>query len=301
MALGVDTANAIRRRIEQRADQAWAVAAHRIRPGTWPKVPGAEPAFGIVTVNASTTRSLKLMLLTLVDGDDLDSLRQVVVVDNGSRDGGLPFLRALARQVARVELVELRHFLNHARGLRAGERVLTPEAGIVLFCDPDVVWRNPATLRALGAALSDHDAAIAGEPRPPVAGRPANPNIQASFLAVRRDVLHRRDVPPPVNHGAPTVWLQDGVVRAGLPIARFPSNHGGYVLHRGRTAVAAARTMTPQRSYATARTRRPHYMHVPDGAAIWAATEERYAALLHPDAEGQLLAHLAERLAPLDP
>jgi hypothetical protein len=79
-------------------------------------------------------------------------------------------------------------------------------------------------------------------------------------------------------------------------VVQFPSNHGGYILHRGRTAVAATRDYTPRRSYATAATRSPHYMGVPDGAAIWAEIEQRHAGLLEPDAETRLLDVLGERL-----
>ena len=247
-------------------------------------------------MTASTTRYLKLMLLTLVEQRGLDGLTQVVVVDNGSRDGGRQFLGTLAREVPRVALVRHRSFLNHARGLRAGERALDPTANVVLFCDPDVVWRNAETLHDLTAAMLAHDAVVAGEARGRADAGQSNPDIQASFLAVRRDVLHRRDVRPPVNHGSPTRWLQGDVVRAGLPVVHFPSNHGGYVLHRGRTAVAATREFTPRRSYATARSRTAHFMQVPDGAAIWDAIETRHADLLTPEAEPVLIAMLAERL-----
>jgi hypothetical protein len=115
---------------------------------------------------------------------------------------------------------------------------------------------------------------------------------------VRRDVLHRRDVRPPVNHGSPMLWLQGDAVRAGLPVVHFPSNHGGHILHRGRSAVAAARAYTPWHAYATAPNHQAHFMGVPDGAAIWAAVEDRYANLLAPDAEADLVALLAERLNP---
>ena len=263
-----------------------------MRRGTTPRFDG-DPRFAIVTVNASTTRYLELMLLTLSEQHHLDDfLREIVVVDNGSRDGGLGFLRALARRVECLRLVELRTFRNHGRGMRAGVRALTTDANVVLFCDPDVVWRNPDTLLDLAAVMSVHGSGIAGEPR----GRGRNPDIQASFLAVRRDVLDRRDVRPPVNHGSPLLWLQADVVSAGLTVLQFPSNHGGYILHRGRTAVAATRQYTPGRSYATAATHFPHYMGVPDGETIWAEIEARHAAMLEPEAESQLIDRLASRL-----
>jgi len=289
----LDRLNAARRHTEQRIDQAWVVTSARLkRRGTIPRFDG-DPRFAIVTVNASTTRYLKLMLITLSEQHHLeDFLREIVVVDNDSRDGGPPFLYALAQRVECLRLVELRTFRNHARGMRAGVRTLTSDANVVLFCDPDVVWRNPDTLLDLAAVMTVHGAGIAGEPR----GQGRNPDIQASFLAVRRDLLDRHDVRPPVNHGSPLLWLQADVVKAGLTVVQFPSNHGGYILHRGRTAVAATREYTPGRSYATAATHFPHFMGVPDGAAIWAEIEARHAGLLEPDAEPELLDRLASRL-----
>jgi len=288
----LDRWNKARRHTEQRLDQAWALTAARVKPtGRVPRFDG-DPRFGVVTVNASTTRYVKLMLLTLSEQQHVaDLLREIVIVDNDSRDRGVAFLRPLADRVESIRLVQLRTFRNHARGMRAGLRALTRDANLVLFCDPDVVWRNPETLLDLAAVMTAHGAAIAGEPR----GGHANPNVQASFLAVRRDVLDRRDVRPPVNHGSPLLWLQGDVVKAGLTVMQFPSNHGGYILHRGRTAVAATREFTPHRSYATAATRFPHYMGVPGGETIWAEIEARHAALLEPESEPQLLDLLAER------
>ena len=75
----------------------------------------------------------------------------------------------------------------------------------------------------------------------------------------------------------------------------FPSNLGGYILHRGRSAVAATRRFNPRASYATAVTNAPHFMGVADGPEIWAEVEDQWSALLTPDREDDLVAHLAER------
>ena len=289
----MDRINAARRHMEQRLDQAWALTAARVRRRGDIAAFDGEPRLAIVTVNASTTRYTKLMLLTLSEQQGLELLSEIVLVDNGSRDGGVPFLRALTQRVDRVRLVELHSFKNHARGMRAGVRHLTTDANVVLFCDPDVVWRNPETLLDLAAVTVAHDGAVVGEPR---GANPTNPDIQASFLAVRRDVLARRDVRPPVNHGWPLLWLQADVVKAGLTVVQFPSNHGGYILHRGRTAVAATREYRQRSSYASATSRSPHYMGVLDGAAIWTDIEQRHAALLEASAEPRLLDLLADRL-----
>src|SRR5262249_28249265 len=187
----------------------------------------------------------KLMLLTLTEQDALSRVHRIVIVDNRSRDGGVPFLRALARRVGRVDLTEHRHFLNHARGMRSCVATLdridrgepaVPPANLLLFCDPDVVFLNPATLRDLGDAVVEENAAFAGELRRP----PPDLDVQASFFVVQRDTYQRGDIVPLVNHGSPALWMQRSIWRAGLPVVDFPSNYGGYILHRGRSAVEAA-------------------------------------------------------------
>jgi hypothetical protein len=261
----------------------------------------------LITVNYSTTRFLKLMLCTLGQQSHLTYLHRIIIVDNGSVDGGIPFLEALAARVPRVHLIERRHFLNHAAGMRCGMRLLTrlegadprdDRASILLFCDPDVVFRNPATLHDLSTTMTKHSAAFAGEAR---RAPPGHPDVQASFFAVRRDVMARRQVEPLVNHGSPAYGMQASIRRAGLTIVDFPSNHGGYVLHRGRSAVAAGATYGVGGWSVALTNREPHFMGVPDGARIWAEVEEEWASLLEPSAEGALLEHLADRFAIIGP
>ena len=137
-------------------------------------------------------------------------------------------------------------------------------------------------MHELAATVVSADAALVGEWR----GDRDDPDIQASFLAVRSDAYARPDVVPPVHHGSPTRWMQRSIARAGdLTVADFASNQGGFVLHRGRSAVASSTA--------------PHYMGVPDGAGIWAAVEARLAPLLEADAEPELLDVLVERFEDL--
>ena len=141
-----------------------------------------------------------------------------------------------------MELVERHHLLDHAHGLRAGIARLravehdleaSERCNVYLFCDPDVIFRSADALRELGTTIVVADAALAGEWR----GRRDDPDIQASFVAVRSDVYSRPDVIPPVHHGSPTRWMQRSIASVGdLVVAQFASNHGGFVLHRGRSA-----------------------------------------------------------------
>ena len=87
-----------RRQIEERVDQAWTMSWHKFKRKRMGPPFDGEPRFALITVNYSTTRYLKLMLLTLAEQSSLKLLKRIILVDNGSRDGGSSFLRELAER-----------------------------------------------------------------------------------------------------------------------------------------------------------------------------------------------------------
>ena len=264
--------------------------------------PDAEPRLALITVNFSTTTYLKLMLATLAEQRALALVQQLIVVDNASRDGGRPFLRALADRAARVDLVERRRFLSHAHGMRAGVAALRrrehalPDAERtthLLFVDTDVIWRSADALLDLTSAAVATDAALAGEIR--LHGPNPHPDIQASLFLVRRDVFDDPATPPLLNCGSPAYRLQRAVIDRGDTVVDVPTNRNGLTLHRGRAGVTAA-AAHPRHPYAHATTRDPSFMGVRGGAAIWAEAEATSAPWLGADGEPALLDLLADRL-----
>ena len=152
------------------------------------------------------------MLLTLTEQSSLQLLKRIILVDNCSRDGGSSFLRELAERINLISVVHNRWFLNHARGMRRGLRLLdmveadaaaTTSANIVLSCDADVVFRRRDTLPNWRVFVEE-DAALAGELRKHLY---PYPEALASFIAVRRDCYSRKDIAPWVNHGSPAYWM----------------------------------------------------------------------------------------------
>lgn len=291
----------VRRHLEERIDQAWALAWSQIKRRRTPEPFDGDPRFALITVNRSTTRYLKLMLLTLAEQSALRSLKRIIIVDNDSRDGGDRFLHDLAARIERVSVLRNRFFLSHARGMRRGLDHLDAldasvaeeeRANIVISCDTDVIFRRIDTLAELGKLFVEEQAALAGELRNFLF---PYPEAQASFIAVRRDCYSRRDIAPWVNHGSPSYWMQRSIWRAGLPVIHFPSNYGGFILHRGRAGVAAASAFSPFSSYASIDDNQAHYMGVPDGAEIWGEVEARWAELLSPENEDRLLEHFAQK------
>ena len=283
-----------------RLDQVWAVSRKRLG-----RVPGVgafdgDPRFALLTVNFSTTRYLKLMLLTLSEQEELGLLSRIVIADNRSRDGGRPFLRGLSERVDQLHVVENRLFLNHARGMRRAlvelDRVeaglpAAERSNLLLFCDTDVVFLSSQVLLDLAASMVGHEAAFAGELR---RSQLQYPEAQASFFVVRRDVHARRDIRPWVYDGFPAYWMQRSIWRAGLTVVDFPSNYGGHILHRGRAGVEAAAGFSPRHSYARVESRGRHFMGVPGGAQVWDASEARHERLLQVESEPELIDHLTE-------
>lgn len=293
--------NTLRRHLHQYADQAIALTFKRLKPFKKGLPFDGKPRFALITVNFSTTYYLKLMLLTLADQNRLDLLNQIIIIDNDSKDGGLPFLRRLAASVDLVELVENHLFCSHARGLRKGvsalnklESTLSPDkrSNLLMICDTDIIFRNKETLSSLNRIFEDEKNVFAGELRHHLY---PYPEAQASFFVVRRDCYERTDIAPFVNHGAPAYWMQRSLWKANLNLYDFPSNEGGYILHRGRSGVAASKAHIPYGEYATVSNREPHYMGIENGAQIWEAVERKHADLLEMSNEDKLIAYLKKR------
>jgi hypothetical protein len=148
----------------------------------------------------------------------------------------------------------------------------------------------------MAAAARSTNAALVGEVR---AGANAQPDIQASFFLVRRDVLARRDIAPLVHDGAPAYRMQRSIWDAGHSVVNLPTNHGALILHRGRAGVEAAARHHPRHEYARVTITTPHFMGVPDGQRIWAEIEAEHAALLEPPSEGELIEVLTRRFETL--
>jgi len=115
-----DRFNSLRRHLAMLGDRAFVLLRHRLLPSPVVEPFDGNPRFALITVNSSTTRFLKLMLLTLSEQRALSLVPRLIVVDNDSGDGGLPFIRRLASCIPRVHLLENRRFPTYARGMRLG-------------------------------------------------------------------------------------------------------------------------------------------------------------------------------------
>ena len=81
-----------------------------------------------------------------------------------------------------------------------------------------------------------------------------------------------------------------------LKLHDFRSDFGGYILHRGRSGVAAAKEFYPFNSFAKVSNNQAHFMGVENGKAIWDAVEIKYTELLKKKNEGELIEFLSHKL-----
>ena len=295
--------NRLRRRGAQLFDQA-RVGVGRLRGEKRLDVPwDGAPRIALLCVNFHTTDYLKLMLLSLARQAHLELLQRVIIVDNGSAPGDAVFLQALADPGSRITVVRNRKHRCQAGGMRRGRAELDrldrdqPEAvraNLLLFCDPDVLFLRRDALQAVAACFGDPGVSHAGEMRTHL--RPL-PEAQASFLAVRRDWAAKPSVSPWVNHGSPAWWLQRDLQRQGGKGCHFLANADGYILHRGRSAVAATKTAEPGHAYATAANAAPHFMGVPGGARVWEEQSATYDDWLAPGKEAAAARRITHALA----
>ena len=295
----INKLNTIKRYIGQKIDQLLAVFWKRMRPLNQVVFDG-EARFALVTVNFSTTYYLKLMLLTLCEQNDLDRISKIIIVDNNSKDGGIEFLQNLSDSIEKIELIKNNVVCTHARGVRVGVDYLDKlesknekKSNVLMVCDTDIIFRNKETLYDLTSIFESSDAAFAGELR---YSDTVCPQAQASFLCIRRDVYARKDIKPFVNHGSPAYWMQKSLWDADLHLHDFHSNFGGYILHRGRTGVAAAKEHHRLSSFAKTSNNQAHYMSVENGEQIWKKIEKCYTHLLKKDNETELIELLSKFL-----
>lgn len=256
--------------------------------------------FALITVNFSTTYYLKLMLLTLSEQYQLNKISRIVITDNDSRDGGPGFLNRLQQEISCIHFTSNHFVRTHARGLRKGiallnqlEKHLPPDqqSNVLMVCDTDIIFRNPQTLNELSDIFNSGHFHFAGELR---YSDNRCPQAQASFLNIRRDIYARQDILPFVHHGSPAYPMQKSLWNAGLKLKDFRSNFGGYILHRGRSGVAAASHYYPASSYSGEDNQKPHYMAVENGEAIWKQAENKYSDLLQAENEDKLILYLKE-------
>jgi hypothetical protein len=243
----------------------------------WPDAPEvAAGRVAVVTVSYNTrerTAFLLWSLRTIVRWPELE----IVVVDNGSRDGSAQML-AEAERRGLCTLLANPGNRQHGPGLNQGISHLAARPGPhpewIWVLDSDVVATRPDVLSGAVGAAREHSAALVGEPQ----HDEWHPDGRFGLYALLIDpaAVWREHVGPFTDGGDPSLELLTSAVREGIPTASFPFTVAGHVIHLGRGSLAAVHEAGERDHplYAWAETHHAaHYAEV-------AGAEQRYAALL---------------------
>jgi glycosyltransferase involved in cell wall biosynthesis len=244
----------------------------------WPDAAGADPRrVAVVTVSYNTRELTGLLLWSLrriVDWPDLE----IVVVDNGSRDGSAELLAEAERGGVCVLLANDAN-RQHGPGLNQGISWLAtrpgPRPAWLWILDSDAVAaRGDVLAAALAAAAASGPAAIVGEPQWDRWHQVDRFGLYSLLLDPAR--AWRPETGTFTDGGDPAFELLAAATRLGLRQASFPFTAGGYLIHRGRGSLAAVHTAGdeahPLYEWAAGH-HEPHFGGVP-------RADQRYAALL---------------------
>jgi glycosyltransferase involved in cell wall biosynthesis len=202
---------------------------------------------------------------------------EIVVVDNGSRDGSAQLL-AEAERDGVCTLLANDGNRHHGPGLNQGISYLASRLGPrpewIWILDSDVVAAGPDALSAAIATARRHSAAVVGEPQ----RDQWHPDGRFGMYSLLLDpaVAWQERAGPFADGGDPSRGLLVSAARLGISMAPFPYTAGGYVIHRGRGSLAAVHA---DRDYS-----HPFYEwakdhHAPHFAGVPGA-DQRYHALL---------------------
>lgn len=243
----------------------------------WPEAPNVTEGQVAVVTASYNTRELTAFLLwslrTIVQWPRLE----IVVVDNGSRDGSAELLAEaerrgwctlLANPVNRHHGPALNQAVSH---LAAGPG---PHPEWIWVLDSDVVATRPDVLAAAVGTAQDSAAAVVGEPQRD-RWHPEGHFGLFSLLIDPAQLWHER-IGAFTDDGDPVLDLLTSAARHRLPMAPFPFAAEGHVIHRGRGTLAAVHEAQERDHplYAWAETHHAaHFAEVP-------GADRRYAELL---------------------
>jgi glycosyltransferase involved in cell wall biosynthesis len=224
------------------------------------------------------TRELTAFLLwslrTIVSWPELE----IVVVDNGSRDGSAQLL-AEAEAGGVCTLLANHGNRHHGPGLNQGISYLATRPGPrpqwIWILDSDVVAARPDALSAAVTVAREHSAALVGESQ----HDQWHPDGRFGMYSLLMDpaMAWQEQTGPFASGGDPSLGLLVSAVRLGIPMAPFPFTAEGHVIHRGRGSLAAVHASGdrthPDYEWA-ADHHAPHFAGVP-------GADRRYQVLLH--------------------
>lgn len=217
---------------------------HETRHHPWPietdpvKTPGAT---AIVVVSYNTQELVTQLIWTIHRALGPDGFARILVVDNASTDGSREILRALAEE-GLIDLIALDRNIYHGPALNAAFDHLArtcdeggPPIDAVWVLDSDCVVLRPDVLSVATAAMTETNAAIAGQP---IWDEWNGGTFGLHSLLIDPAQVWRHPIVPFEEHGEPSKHLQESVIAAGLTMTPFPFTADRHIVHLGRGTLA---------------------------------------------------------------
>jgi glycosyltransferase involved in cell wall biosynthesis len=243
----------------------------------WPGAPEASrERVAVVSVSYNTQELTGFLLWSLHRIVKWPGL-EIVIVDNGSRDGSAELL-AEAGRAGVCALLANDVNRQHGPGLNQGISWLASRPGPlpawIWILDSDVIAARPDVLSAALAAAQSGSAALVGEPQWDQWHQVERFGLYSLILDPAQ--VWRPGIGPFTDGGDPSFELLSSAARSGLRPAAFPFTGEGYVIHRGRSSLAAV--------FAAGDRSHPHYdwatgHHAPHFGEVPGA-DQRYGAFL---------------------
>ena len=253
-------------------------------PVWWPLPTSVESPSGVVVASVNyNTKNLIALLLWSLHRFLGDELRSIVVVDNGSSDGSVELLRAAA-DAGLCELIinqENRHHgpaLSQAISyLACSQQSSTDTRPWLWLLDSDcVIAREDAATNAVVAAVKAN-AALVGE----AYWNRWNEIYQFSGFSLLLDpaAVWREEIGAIPDGGDPIGEFEKSCHEQGISPLSFPFTKDGYLIHRGRSTLAAVhrRGEATNPLYEWAQTHHePHFQEVPIAQARYSELVEEF-------------------------
>jgi glycosyltransferase involved in cell wall biosynthesis len=264
----------VRRKILALMGQTFRVAGDVV---WWPAESGADRDDVAVVTVSYNTRELTAFLLWSLHRIVNWPYLEIVVVDNGSRDGSAELL-AEATQAGVCTLLANHVNRHHGPGLNQGISWLASRPGPlpawIWILDSDVVAARPDALAAALAVARARCAALVGEPQWDRWHQAERFGLYS--LLMDPALVWQQPAGSFTDGGDPSFDLLTSAARLGIRVAAFPFTAGGHVIHRGRGSLASV--------YAAGERTHPLYEwaaghHDPHFGEV-AGADQRYDALL---------------------
>ena len=218
---------------------------HGTRIYSWPdnkKQSKSSQTTAIVVINYNTKQLIIQLIWSLYNFLKPADFVKLMIVDNDSSDGSQQVLRKLSEEKM-ISYIENKKNLYHGPALNQAFDALSKaqqdkgsQVNAIWVLDSDCVILKPDTLVVAIKIMNENQAALVGQP---VVDKWNNGAFGLHSLLVDPQQIWKDPIAPFEEHGQPSQHLQESRIQARLKVAPFNFTSEDYVIHLGRSTLAA--------------------------------------------------------------